>query len=182
LAEAHNKKKKKNLIRLKNLCDVTFLEGIIFQNNQQLHLTKNPLQSNSWQEDVWQQLFIYLSASCYSGINTHNLERGPGLHDLFWRFIHNFTVKYVVSCSKFNGSRKREQPFGMWPHSWSGLAAVDWCYLISTSSDPNLVRGLSQNLHNSLLLTDYSERIDSMKLQKQWEVEVGERKAGQGLC
>lgn len=82
-----------------------------------------------------------------------------------------------------NSSRKvGEQPVGKWPHSWSGFTAVDWRYLISTSSGPNPVQGFSKNLHNSLLLRDPNGRIDSIELPQQQEVELGESRAGDGSC
>lgn len=48
-----------------------------------------------------------------------------------------------------------------------GFAAADWCYLTSTSSDPDVVQGLWQSSHNSLLQTDHRGSVDSIKQQQQ---------------
>lgn len=48
-----------------------------------------------------------------------------------------------------------------------GFAAADWCYLTSTSSDPDVVQGLWQSSHNSLLQTYHRGSVDSIKQQQQ---------------
>lgn len=59
---------------------------------------------------------------------------------------------------------------------------IIWRYLISTSAGPNPVQGLSQNLHNSILLTDPNGKTYSTEILQPQEVELGERRASIGCC
>lgn len=107
------------------------------------------------------------------------LERALGIQDLFLCFIHIVTIRYKSLCR--NGSRKvSAQSVGKWPHSHGGFAPVDWHYLISPSSGPSPIQGLSQNLRNSHLLTAPNGRIDSIEIQEQLEVGLRERRADHG--